>query len=185
MSNSKSKTSKTAALTGVQALIAGTQKHFPNGSFTLGNATYTTDTLLQGLQSLQNGYSALAAAHVHVKDAVTALTGIETKYGPLARDYRKFVLAAFGSAPQQLADFGLEPPKARAPLTGEQRAAATAKARATRAARGTTSKKQKLAVKGDVKSVTITPVTEPEPSPHPAAPAGPAASSPAPAGATK
>jgi hypothetical protein len=58
----------------------------------------------------------------------------------------------------QLADFGLQPPKARKPLTNEQRAAAVAKLRATRAARGTTSKKQKLSVKGDVTGVQITPV---------------------------
>jgi hypothetical protein len=31
----------------VQGLISGTQKHFPSGSFTLGNVTYTTATLVQ------------------------------------------------------------------------------------------------------------------------------------------
>ena len=54
--------------------------------------------------------------------------------------------------------------------------------RATRLARGTTSKKQKLAVKGDVTGVIVTPVTHAGPSPSPtAAPAEPAPA-PTPAG---
>jgi hypothetical protein len=68
----------------------------------------------------------------------------------------------------------LQAPKARQPLPTEKRAAATAKLRATRTARGTTSKKQKLAVKGDVTGVTVTPITTPAPASPPAAPAGPA-----------
>ena len=49
MSRTTSNT-KAAALAHVQALIAGTQKHFPNGSFTLGNTTYTSASLVQVLQ---------------------------------------------------------------------------------------------------------------------------------------
>jgi hypothetical protein len=45
MSITKSKT-RAAALSHVQALAAGTQKHFPAGSFTLGNAQYTTASLV-------------------------------------------------------------------------------------------------------------------------------------------
>jgi hypothetical protein len=44
-------------------------------------------------------------------------------------------------------------------LTVEQQAAKKAKAEATRAKRGTTSKKAKLAIKGDVTGVVVTPVT--------------------------
>ena len=46
MSTNTSK-SKAAALAHVQALIAGTQKHLPNGSFTLGNTTYTAASLVR------------------------------------------------------------------------------------------------------------------------------------------
>ena len=51
------------------------------------------------------------------------------------------------------------------------RAVATAKLRATRTARGTTSKKKKLAVKGDVTGVNITPITHAAASSPSAAPA--------------
>jgi hypothetical protein len=152
---------KAAALAQVQALIAGIEQHFPNGSFTFGNTAYTTATLTQSLQALANAISDATAAHTRVKDAVLTLTATQTKVGPLIRDCKRFVLAAFSTAPQTLADFGMRVPKTRTPLTIEQRAAATAKMRSTRKARGTTSRKQKLGVKGDVTSVIITPVTEP------------------------
>jgi hypothetical protein len=165
---STSKPSHTTILTQVQALIAGTEKHYPNGTFTFGNTAYTTATLTQALESLENAFSDLNAAHASVKNAGLTLTAMQTKVGPLLRDYKRFVLSAFSTAPQTLADFGMQPPKARTPLTSEQQTAAVAKLRATRKARGTTSKKQKLGVKGDVTSVTITAVTAPTASSPPA-----------------
>ncbi len=171
MSSTTSKPNKATALTRVQALIAGTQKHFPNESLTLGNTAFTTATLIQALESLANALVALNAAHVSVRDAGMALRGIETKVAPVIRDFKRFILAAFSTAPQQLADFGLQPPKARTPMDSVKRAAAVAKMRATRAARGTTSRKKKLAVKGDVTGVNITPVTHAAASSPSAAPA--------------
>jgi hypothetical protein len=67
----------------------------------------------------------------------------------------------FGDAADILALFGLEPRKAPAPRTGEENAAAAAKAKATRTARGTASKKQKLAIKGNVTGITVVPTTAP------------------------
>jgi hypothetical protein len=172
MSTTTTKPTKAAALAQVQALIAGTEKHFPNGQFTLGNATYTTATLTQALQSLANALSVLNEAHVRVRDAGLALRSTQTNVGPLIRDYKRFLHATFSTASASLADFGLQALKARKPIDSTKRATATAKLRATRTARGTTSKKQKLTVKGDVTSVEITPVkAAPAPSP-PAAPAG-------------
>ena len=74
-----------------------------------------------------------------------------------------FIRGTFGDSPAVLADFGLTPKKARKPRTTEQLAAANAKSAATRKARGTTSKKQKLAVKGDVTGVLVTPTTATSP----------------------
>jgi hypothetical protein len=171
----------------VQALIAGTQKHFPNGQFTLGNVAYTTATLVPALQSLVDALTAVNAAHASARDAITALKGVSAKITPLVQAYRRYVLAAFANATQELADFGMSPPKARAPRTSEQKAATVAKLRATRKARGTTSKKQKLEIQGDVTGVQITPITgsanaSPTAAPQPAAqPASTASNAPAPA----
>lgn len=171
MSSSTSRATATA-LARVQALIAGTQKHFANANFTLVGAPYTSAAIVQTLQGLVDALTAVQAAHAGVKAALTALAKVTATVGPIERAYRRCVLAAFASAPQELADFGVAPPKARAPRTSAQNAAAAAKAKATRAARGTTSRKKKLAVKGDVTGVSITPVTTPEgPAPSPVQPA--------------
>ena len=161
MSSSTSKSSKASVLARMQAIIAGTLKHFPNGSFTLGNAPYTTSSLVALFQSLIDAIDALAAAQASAKDAVTAMRGVKAKVAPVYLDYKRFLLATFRTATPALSDFGLEPPKAPKPRSGEQMAAAAAKAEATRKARGTVGKKKKLTVKGDVTGVVVTPVTEP------------------------
>jgi hypothetical protein len=177
-----STTSKTkaAALAHVQALIAGTTKHFSNGSFTFGNTTYTSASLVQVLQGLVSAMLARNAAETGAKDALTAEQAAQTQIDPIVRAYERLVLATFASATQTLADFGLTPPKARTPLTAQQLAARAAKAKATRTARGTTSKKQKLGVKGDVTGVVVTPVTTPTAA-TPVAPVPPVTPAPPPA----
>jgi hypothetical protein len=75
-----------------------------------------------------------------------------------------------------LADFGLTARKVRV-LTPEQKAVAAAKAKATRAARGTKGSVQKKAIKGSVTAtLVVTPVTSsPPPASPPVASAAPAA----------
>jgi hypothetical protein len=181
MSNTPSTKAKAAALAHVQAIIAGTTKHFPNASFTIGSTAYTAASLIQVLQGLADTMTARNAAQAGAKDALAVERAAQTQVGPILLAYKRLVLAAFANTSQTLADFGLTPPKARAQLTTEQRVARAAKAKATRVARGTTSKKQKLAIKGDVTGVTVTPITAPtaaEPSAAPA-PAVKSASPPA------
>jgi len=173
MSSTTSTKTKAAALAHVQAIIAGTTKHFPNGSFTIGGTAYTSASLVQVFQGLANAMTARNAAEAGAKDAVAAEHATQTQVGPILLAYKRLVVAAFGNAAQTLADFGLTPPKARTPMTTEQRATRAAKAKATRVARGTTSKKQKLAVKGNVTGVTVTPVTSPTAAKSPATPVAP------------
>ncbi|HEY8042589.1 MAG TPA: hypothetical protein VIF15_22460 [Polyangiaceae bacterium] len=169
MTSSSPKVSKATVLALLQALIAGTEKHFPNGSFTLGNTAYTTAALVQLFKSLIDALTAMNAAQASAKDAVAATRGVEAKVDPVLLLYKRFILTTYVGATQTLADFGLTPPKARAPKTAEQKAAAAAKAKATRVARGTKSKKQKLLVKGDVTGITVTPIISPTPGPAPSA----------------
>jgi hypothetical protein len=169
----------------VQAIIAGTNKRFPNGTISFGNTTYTAAALVQLFQSLADAIAKVNASEASTRDTVTALRDVQAKVNPVLRDYRRFILATFGTASEALTDFGLTPPKARAPLTAEQRVAATAKTRATRTARGTTSKKQKAAVKGNVTGVTITPVVEPTATTPPAQPAPATSDVPKPGTSTK
>ena len=143
----------------MQAFVAGTQKHFPNGSFTLGKTAYTTADLVQAFQGHAGALAVVSAAHANLRDALTALRASEAKVAPLRRAFTSFLRATFSQGAAELGDFGLQPPKARAPLDVGKRVLATARAKATRKARGTLGPKQKLAVKGDVTGVVITPVT--------------------------
>jgi hypothetical protein len=171
MPNNNNRTeSKAAALARVQALIAGTKLHLPNGSFTLGGSALTTATLLPLLTGLVDAMTALSVEQARVKDVLAAERAMLAKVEPIIRDLRRLVLATFPGATQTLADFGLTPPKARTPLTVEKQAAAKAKAKATREARGTVGRVKRLAIRGNVTGVELTPVTSPAAAP-PAQPA--------------
>ena len=167
MSTTKLTKTKAATLALLQALIAGTQKHFPSESFTLGSTSYTAASLIPILQGFANAITAVNTVQANAKDTVATMHGVEATVGPIIQAYKRFVQVSFSNATQTLTDFGLTPPKVRAPLTVEQKAASAAKAKATRQARGTTSKKQKLTVKGNVTGIIVTPVIAPT-----AAPAG-------------
>jgi hypothetical protein len=169
-----SKSSKVAFVTRAQQLLAGTKKHFANAgtlSFSSGSVTPAQiEASLQTLIDLRQGVDAAkAASKARINDEATQAP-------PLLRqltEFQAFVRVTFAHSPDVLADFGLQPRKAPTPLTVEQKAAAAAKAKATRAARHTMGKQQKKAVKG-----TTPPVVSPSPS-SPVA-TGPAAGAPSP-----
>lgn len=143
----KHKATKAEALAGVQALIAGTQKRTPTGSLTFGNATYTVIDLLALLQSVAAAMIALNAAQANARDAMLALRDVMAKAAPVIRNYRRYLRALYGNAVAILADYGLEPEKAPAPLTSEAQAAKVQKALETRKLRGTQGPKQKARIK--------------------------------------
>ncbi|HEX3771414.1 MAG TPA: hypothetical protein VHV30_11135 [Polyangiaceae bacterium] len=123
------------------------------------------------LQGLVGAYANASALRLAARDGVAALRTAEANVHPVIRVYVNFLRATFSDAAAQLGDFGLQAPRARTPLTSEKRLVATAKAKATRIARGTVSKKQKLAIKGDVTGVQVTPITASGPAPSQGAPA--------------
>lgn len=81
--SSTAKPSKAKALAGVQALIAGTQKHLPNASLTVGNTTYAAASLIQVLQSLVDAITKQNEVKVAAKDALTALHDVKTRVNPV------------------------------------------------------------------------------------------------------
>jgi hypothetical protein len=185
MTSSNIKASYSATSAQLQALISGLQKQLPSGSFTLVSTAYTTATLVTALQGSIDALTAVVAAHAGVKAALAALATEQAKTGPILSALKRTLQAMYANAPDTLSLFGLQPRKVAAPRTGAQLAASAAKAKATRAARGTVGKKKKLAITGNVTGVTITPDTSPAPSPEPSAQPAPAASTTTPPVATK
>ena len=141
-STTTTKASKATVLAQLQALVAGLQKQLPNGSFTLMSTDYTTATLVQALQGLIAALTAVETAQAGAKAALVNWGAEDAKLSPIVQALKRTLLSMYANAPDTLAVFALKPPKARTPLTAEQRAAAVAKAKATREARGTTGKKR-------------------------------------------
>jgi hypothetical protein len=175
LGTSKNVTKETRAALAA-SLAAGVVKRFPAGSsLTVGGATLTLTQIATEL----DGFSALRAdvetARATLQGKIAAETAQAATMNAFISALVKVVRGSFGNQPAVLADFGLEPTKARTPLTSEQKVAAAAKSAATRAARGTTGSKAKKAIKGNVTGVTVTPVTA-DKAAQPAAAASTAAS---------
>ncbi len=157
-------------------LIAGTQKHTPNGSFTLGSAAFTAANLVQLLQGLADAIAAADTAKAGWQDALKSMNDEHAKAVPVLRAYQSMLLATYGNAPATLADYGLVPRKGPTPPSASVKATAVLKREATRTARHTMGKKQKAEIKGTVPATapaTAAPASPPvAPSPVANAPAG-------------
>jgi hypothetical protein len=144
---------KTSLSKRVRGLIAGTQKHTPSGSLTIGSEKYEAPALVQLLQGLADSLDEADAARSRWQDALKNANDARTKVLPVLKGYQAWVSVTYSGTPSTLADYGVAPRKAPTPLTTEQQAAAVAKREATRAARHTMGKVQKKGVKGTVTAI--------------------------------
>jgi hypothetical protein len=151
----------------LQQAIAGMQSNWPTTQTTLVvlMISYTPAQLVAKLQQVAAPLLAAIAAKIAYNSALAARNAA-------LPDALAFIDAFFSVLPQyfppgsaELTTFGRKPPKARTPLTVEQKQAAAAKRAATRAARHIMGDKQRKAIKA----------TPPAPAAPPAA-APPAAS---------
>lgn len=141
-----------------EMLIAGIQKHLANAQLVFAGGTFTAaqvTTELQELVDLRAGVNAARAA-------TTVKVAAETAKAPALRAFMsalvECVRVQFGTQADVIVDFGIPPKKTATPLTVEQKTAAAAKSKATRAARGTMSAKAKKGIKGAVVGVVVTPI---------------------------
>jgi hypothetical protein len=144
-------------------LIAGTNKRLAGTTQILvAGSSYTPAQAIEKLQAIVNLRSDVDVAKASTKAKLATEKADMPALRAFMGAFVTFVKAAFSSQPDALADFGLHP-KARTPLTVEQKTAAAAKRKATRAARNTMGSEQKKSVKGAVIGVTVTPITAPKP----------------------
>jgi hypothetical protein len=152
----------------LRLIASGAQKHFPNASLTLAGQTLTTSALEQLLQQDIAATDAADKAHAAWLTAVQAQNASHRALAPVLRALNSYVLAQFGDSVDVgtvLADFGYSPRKVtKVPV--DTKAAAAAKAVATRKARHTMGAKQKKAVHGGA------PAPSPAPAPAPAPKSG-------------
>jgi hypothetical protein len=163
-----------------QKMMDGIKKHESTlTSFTVAGMSYKTADILGILQQR------LATAHTAETTRATWLTAVKAdkderaKTRPVVSGVRQTLQVMFGGSTDTLAEFGLKPRKPRAPRTPEEKAAAVAKGKATRAARHTAGPKQKAKIKGTVPQTA--PATAPAAMATATAPSVAAAPAPAPA----
>jgi hypothetical protein len=149
-------------------MIVGIKKHYANvASLTVAGVSHTPAEITASLQTFVDLRQSVNDARAALRSKVAA----ESAQSPALRSFMSalvtVVKGTLGPSPDVLADFGLVPNKVRTPLTIEQKAAAAAKRKSTRAARRTMGPKQRSEVKGDVTGVVVTPVTTPQATPAP------------------
>jgi hypothetical protein len=165
----------------VKQCIAGANKHFPNGSQPLqvGGVTSTVAGVTGVMQAFVDNRDAVEVS----KAATKAKIETERVQAPaqlaVIRAFETVVRGTFGNSADVLADFGLAPPKARTPMTAEEKAVAAAKRKATRTARHTMGKNQKKSVQGSVTAKLVVTPAAPSPGGEPVASPAPVGSAPA------
>src|SRR5579872_2652386 len=101
-----------------EKLIAGTKKHFSNaGSLTFGSGTFTPAEIESSLQTLVDLRKAVDDAKAATKAKVADEAARSAPLRSHMAAFGAYVKATFAGSPDVLADFGLKPKKARAPLT--------------------------------------------------------------------
>jgi DNA polymerase-3 subunit gamma/tau len=162
---------RAARITADQAMIAGVKQFLSTfATLPVGATNMTPANIVKLLQERISTAQAAQTADAAFTAAVKADKDEQASTKIFIGALRRIVVGMFQEAPDTLAIFGVKAPKVRT-TTVAVKAAAAAKNKATRAARGTVGKKKKLAIKG----------TTPASNGAAAAPATPAPATPAPA----
>ncbi len=130
----------------LQMVRDATAKVLPaTSALQLNGQSVTVSDFLSSLDSALATFAATNAAKAALKqtqsDRTQKVASVEAQVGYL----KTYLVSLWGEGSPQLAPFGFTP-KARTPLTSEQKALKTAKAKLTRNVRGTKGSKQKLGV---------------------------------------
>jgi hypothetical protein len=137
-----------------QALIDGFTKNAKTvTSFLVGGATIKASDVITALQAriaaANTAQSTRATWLAAVKANATARASTQT----LVSNAVQALKVMFAGSIESLAEFGLKPRKVRTAPTPEEKVAAVAKAKATRAARHTMGSTQKKSVKGTITTI--------------------------------
>jgi hypothetical protein len=151
--SANSKVNRPSRQTADQKLIDGVNKHESTlPALLIGGASITPTDIRTTLQARIATANTAVSTRATWQAAVKADIDERAKTQTFVSGLRQALKVAFADSIEALADFGLTPRKVPAARTPEEKAQATAKAKATRTARHTMGTKQKAQVKG-----TLTP----------------------------
>jgi len=156
----------------VDTFILAAQTQMKSGmTLPIGGKQLDGPTVVGQLQDIVRPYKTIESLRAQL---VVSLAERNAKALASLQFFSEALLAVslvFANTPE-LAEFGVKGKKQRKPLTAEANVIRTAKAKATRIARGTKGKRQRKAITGDTGQVTVTVKTEKAAEPPAAAPGG-------------
>ncbi len=146
---SKNKNNAAQQLAADQALIDGLVKHAASlVTLLVAGSTIPNPQLVTVLQARIAAIKRTATTRATYLAAVAACHAEIAETAALVSGARQYLKIAYAGQIETLGDFGLKPRKAPTPRTPEEKAAAKAKALATREARHTMGRKQKAKITG-------------------------------------
>ena len=135
---------------------AGILKDVPAKSpLTINGTAMTPAQIDTQVQSYLATIKAVNTAKAQYETALVARRNIQVEARNFYLQLKKAMIAFFGAQSAQLVDFGLTPAKTKTAQTTAQKAVSVAKLQMTRAARGTTSKKQKATINPTVANPAV------------------------------
>ena len=140
---------QTTKLERARTLVAGIQKHLAaGGKYYLQGRAFSRDDLIATFQEELDALRAIQAARAALASAVAREVDVERRVRSLELDLKGLVQNLFGHRIDVLGAFGWSVPKKPGPKTPAAKALGAEKAAATRKARGTMGKRQRLKVRG-------------------------------------
>jgi hypothetical protein len=118
------------------------------------SGTFTRDELVSQIQTFVAAIETTKSSNQQWRQDIQNERALELVVKPLRAGVQGIVQTRFGKDGIALLQFGFQPAKV-VQRTAQSKVLSAAKAKATREARGTTSKKAKAGVKGSVTSVTV------------------------------
>jgi hypothetical protein len=132
-----------------RGLMQGVRKRWSaSGPRLIANKTYSPAQIVDRLQSMLDSIEQTSSAYAAWRGQVARQRVQERQLREFLRMLESIIRIENGHSPSALADFGLEPSKKTGPSTPEAKAEMVKKAKATRTARHTMGKRQKLKIKG-------------------------------------
>ena len=134
---------------GLHTLIKGLLKHVDGTEpLLLGGKKYKREELIAFCQAQLEAIAQVEAAEARVTVLRAKRDALAQGHKPVIRALEHHLRATLGADNLTLAEFGFRPAKKRKKPSGQEMLKAAEKGRATREARGTVGKKERLKIKG-------------------------------------
>jgi hypothetical protein len=136
-------------------VIAGIRKHLPrNKKINVDGKAYTVNELVAPFQQQLDAIAAVRSARAALAVAVRKERAAAKKVNTLTRGLKPVAFDIFNFPLDVLADFGWQRPKKPGPKTTAAKLTGVLKAAATRKARGTMGRRQRLTIRGVIPTPT-------------------------------